>query len=75
MAEIPDSAKNTQSTVIQPQSLVCSLLIVSSLALYGPATTVSPVAVKGESTACLQENDDYTSTHQGQLRKIGSVKD
>ena len=67
MAEIPDSAKNTQSTVIQPQSLVCSLLIVSSLARNGPATTVSLRAVKGELTACLQENDDYTSTNQGQL--------
>ena len=67
MVEIPDSAKNTQSTVIHALSLVCCLLMISSLARNGPATTVSLRAVKGELTACLQENDDYTSTNQGQL--------
>lgn len=40
MAEIPDSAKNTQSTVIHALILVCSLLIISSLARNGPARTV-----------------------------------
>jgi hypothetical protein len=75
IAEIPDSAKNTQSTVIHALSLVCSLLMISSLALNGPATTVSPIAVKGGLTAFLQENDDYTSTNKGQLWKTGCVND
>ena len=72
MAEIPDSTKNTQSTVIHALSFVCSLLMISSLARQ---QLFSPVAVKGELTACFQENDDYTSTTQGQLRRIGSVND
>src|SRR6266567_5433094 len=55
MVEIPDSAKNTQSTVIHALSLVCCLLMISSLARNGPATTVSLRAVKGELAACLQE--------------------